>query len=216
MPARSLSLAALALVVLSAALAGHAPQVIEFSPGEIADWPRREFDGAVTYRLVADDGPAVEAIAEDGATALYYEIEIDASQTPWLEWSWRVDELPRGEASERDKAGDDYGARIYVVQEGMFGKLSARALNYVWSRKLAPGTRWPNAFTGRARMISVQQGDARRGEWVTHRRDLREDWRAAFGKAPRTIHGIAIMTDSDNTGSRAVARYGSIRFTADE
>lgn len=213
---RILPLAILALTTLPAAFADEAPDRLEFTPAEIADWPQREFDGAVTYRLVEDDRPAVEAIAEDGATALYHEIEIDVSETPWLEWSWRVDELPQGEASEREKAGDDYGARIYVVQEGFFGKLSARALNYVWSRELAPGTQWPNAFTGRAQMISVERGDERRGEWVTYRRDLREDWQAAFGEAPGTIHGIAIMTDSDNTDSRSVARYGRIRLLPDE
>ena len=167
---RILPLAVLALTTLPAAFADETPDRLEFTPAEIADWPQREFDGQVTYRLVEDDRPAVEAVAEDGATALYHEIEIDVSETPWLEWSWRVDELPQGEASEREKAGDDYGARIYVVQEGFFGKLSARALNYVWSRELAPGT----------------------------------------------IHGIAIMTDSDNTDSRSVARYGRIRLLSDE
>ncbi|MDZ7784053.1 MAG: DUF3047 domain-containing protein [Halioglobus sp.] len=212
MLARSLPLVFAALFVLSAAFASG----IEFTPAEIADWPQREFDGPVTYRLVENGRPAVEAIAENGATALYREIEIDVSETPWLEWSWRVDALPRGEASEREKAGDDYGVRIYVVQEGFFGKLSARALNYVWSRELEAGTRWPNAFTSRARMISVEQGDERLGEWITYRRDLREDWQAAFGEAPGTIHGIAIMTDSDNTDSRAAARYGSIRLRARE
>jgi hypothetical protein len=214
--ARRILLAVIASLPALDAPANEARDGLEFTPAAIADWPQREFDGAVTYRLVEDDRPAVEAIAEDGATALYREIEIDIGETPILEWSWRVDELPRGEASEREKAGDDYGARIYVVQEGLFGKLSARALNYVWSRELAPGTRWPNAFTSRARMISVEQGNERSGEWVTYRRDLRADWREAFDEAPGTIHGIAIMTDSDNTDSRAAARYGSIRFRSDE
>lgn len=216
MPARRVLLAVIASLVVSDALADDAPETLEFTPAEIADWPQREFEGAVTYRLVEDDRPAVEAIAEDGATALYREIEIDVGETPILEWSWRVDELPGGAASEREKAGDDYGARIYVVQEGLFGKLSARALNYVWSRELEPDTRWPNAFTDRARMISVERGDNRRGEWITYRRDLRADWREAFDEVPGSIHGIAIMTDSDNTDSRAAARYGSIRFRPDE
>lgn len=216
MAIRNLPLAVLALTALPIAFAGEAPDGIEFLPAEIAAWPEREFDGDVIYRLVEDDRPAVQAIAEDGATALYREVEIDVGETPWLEWSWRVDELPQGDAGEREKTGDDYGARIYVVREGFFGKLSARALNYVWSRELEAGTQWPNAFTGRAHMISVEQGGERRGEWVTYRRNLREDWQAAFGEAPGTIHGIAIMTDSDNTDSRAAARYGRIRFLPGE
>lgn len=211
-----LALAVLGLIALPAAFADEASDRLEFTPAEIAEWPQREFDGEVIYRLVDGDRTAVEAISEDGATALYHEVEIDVSETPWLEWSWRVDELPQGDASEREKGGDDYGARIYVVQEGFFGKLSARALNYVWSRELEAGTQWPNAFTGRAHMISVERGDERRGEWVTYRRDLREDWQAAFDEAPGTIHGVAIMTDSDNTDSRSAARYGRIRFLPKE
>ena len=186
---------------------------VVFEPSAIAEWPRRVFDGEVDYRLVdGGDGPAVEATAADAATALYREVDIDLAQTPVLEWRWRVERLPAGDAGERTKAGDDYAARIYVVREGLFGKLSARALNYVWARALPAGTEWPNAFTERARMIAVASGDERAGRWVVHRRDLRADWREAFGEAPGRIHGVAIMTDSDNTDSRAHAYYGRIRF----
>lgn len=201
------------LLATLASLPAVAAEPIVFEAGAIAEWPRRNFDGEVTYRLAEIGGrSAVEAIAEDGATALYHEVEVDLARTPVLEWSWRIDDLPSGEAGERTKAGDDYAARIYIVREGLFGKLSARALNYVWSRALPPGTEWPNAYTQRNRMIAVASGAERAGQWVTHRRDVRADWHAAFGEAPGHIHGICIMTDSDNTDSRARALYGRIRF----
>ena len=210
MSAARASLAAACLLGAATAAAGPA---IEFAPADIADWPRRVFDGETAYELTEADGRrAVRAVADDAAAALYREIEVDLEATPVLEWSWRVDALPSGDAGERTKAGDDYGARIYVVREGLFGRLSARALNYVWSRREPVGASWPNAFTGRARMIAVTSGRERLGEWVTHRRDVRADWRAAFGEAPGRIHGVAIMTDADNTGSTARALYGRIRF----
>lgn len=207
MAARALAL--LAALASGPVLAGP----VAFAPEAIADWPRRAFEGEVDYRLVEAGGRgAVEALADDAASALYREIEIDLGATPILEWSWRVEHLPTGEADERTRAGDDYAARIYVVREGLFGKLSARALNYVWTRELPTGSEWTNAFTDRARMIAVASGRERTGQWITHRRDLRADWRAAFGEAPGNIHGVAIMTDSDNTDSRAHAYYGRIRF----
>jgi hypothetical protein len=61
-------------------------------------------------------------------------------------------------------------------------------------------------------MRAVASGPARTGEWTTHRRDVRADWRAAFEESIERIDGIAIMTDADDTGSRARARYGTIRF----
>lgn len=186
-----------------------------FPPRAMAEWDTRTFAGETRYRLdPAGSRPALVATAEGTASARYHEVDIDLERTPILEWSWRIEALPRGDASERERAGDDYAARVYVVREGLFGRLSARALNYVWSRREPAAASWPNAYTGRARMLAVASGAGRTGEWVTHRRNVRADWRAAFGESIKHIDGIAIMTDADDTGSRARARYGTIRFRA--
>lgn len=189
----------------------------------VGDWPddldgpwlQREFDGTTQYRAAEGDPATIVAHADGTASALYREIDIDLEKTPYLQWSWRVDRLPDIMVDETEKAGDDYGARIYVVKEGFFGKLSARALNYVWSQRQAAGDRWPNAFTDRAILWSVQHGPGRTGEWITYTRDIRADWRAAFGNDIESLDGVALMTDADNSGSRAAARYGRIRFCSD-
>lgn len=184
-------------------------------PGDLGGpWRQREFVGTTRYTAVDGPPPAVHAVAEASASALYRELEVDVTRTPWLQWSWRVEQLPDISAPETEKAGDDYGARIYVVREGLFGKLSAKALDYVWSQQQPAGSRWPNAFTGRAIMWSLQQGAESTGEWITYTRNIRADWRTAFGEDLERIHGVAIMTDADNSGSRAEARYGRIRFCA--
>lgn len=189
----------------------------EFAGADRGPWKTRVFDGRTHYEVVAgagaDGGPALRAIGDDAASALYREVEVDLTRTPYLRWSWRATELPRGTAPETEKAGDDYAARVYVVREGLFGRLGARALNYVWSRDQAPGTRWPNAFTGRAILWAVDGGRPG-GGWTTHTRDVRADWRAAFGDDIERIDGVALMTDADNTDSRAAALYGRIRFCA--
>jgi hypothetical protein len=41
------------------------------------------------------------------------------------------------------------------------------------------------------------------------------DYRAAFGEDPPPINGVAIMTDTDNTGESATAYYGDIVFKRD-
>ena len=207
---------------LSVLMAPFAPPMAQSAapmstPADIAQWPERSFDGDTAYTLVAyDGGEALEAVADGTASARYLELDIDLDATPYLEWSWRVDGLPTGEASERSKVGDDYAARIYVVREGLFGKLSARALNYVWSRREPIGASWPNAYTDRAMMRVVDSGADGLGTWRTHRRDLRADWLAAFGEPLDAVHGIAIMTDTDNTGSDARALYGAIRLLPPE
>jgi len=208
----------LALAVLSAALVAtaHAGGPV-WRPAGMADWPTHSFDGETDYARVEVDGrSALHALARDTASALYYAEAVDLRETPYIEWRWRIDELPDTEASERQPGGDDFAARVYVIKEGLFGRLTAQTINYVWSREQPVGTTWPGPFTERSVRRAVATGRERAGEWVTHRRNVRRDWREIFGEDIETIDGVAIMTDADNTGDRAQAHYGTIRFTADK
>lgn len=204
---------ALMAAVLLGGAPGRAETLADWREGIPTEWESQVFDGEARYVVDRDGERAfVRAESEDAASCLYRKIEIDVNRTPYLRWSWRVDTLPELEASERTKPGDDYAARIYVVREGWLGQLTAKAVNYVWSSREPVGARWPNAFTSSAIMWSVDQGDERLGEWVEHTRNVRDDWRVAFGEDLDRIDGIALMTDADNSDSRACADYGSIRF----
>jgi hypothetical protein len=61
-------------------------------------------------------------------------------------------------------------------------------------------------------MIIVESGAADLNRWVTEERNVYEDYKAAFGEEPPSISGVAIMTDTDNTGESATAFYGDILF----
>jgi hypothetical protein len=61
-------------------------------------------------------------------------------------------------------------------------------------------------------MIVVESGAADLNRWVTEERNVYEDYKAAFGDEPSLISGVAIMTDTDNTGESATAFYGDIVF----
>jgi hypothetical protein len=61
-------------------------------------------------------------------------------------------------------------------------------------------------------MIVVESGPARLNRWVQEKRNILEDYRKAFGNPPPLISGVAVMTDSDNTGESATAHYGDIIF----
>ncbi|TQV61529.1 MAG: DUF3047 domain-containing protein, partial [Halothiobacillaceae bacterium] len=86
------------------------------------------------------------------------------------------------------------------------------ALNYIWARAEKPGEIIPNAYTRRAMMIVVRSGQAKAGQWLVETRNVREDYRRAFGEEPPPISGVAIMTDTDDTGGKATAWYGDIVF----
>ena len=60
-----------------------------------------------------------------------------------------------------------------------------------------------------------ESGASRLGQWVEQERNLYEDYVRAFGGGGPDVTGIAIMTDTDNTGQKATAYYGNIYFTSE-
>jgi len=54
--------------------------------------------------------------------------------------------------------------------------------------------------------------EARLIQWLNEERNPDEDYKKAFGDEPSMISGLAIMTDTDNTGESATAYYGDILF----
>ena len=197
------------LAALSLPIGAAGPvEVARFSAGSLEGWVAKTFKGETRYAL--RDG-ALCAESRAAGSGMYREMRIDLAVTPVLRWSWRLGRLP-APGDERSKSGDDYAARVYVVFSGGAFFWRTRAINYVWSANQPVGASWPNAFTGNARMLGVQSGAARAGEWVSEQRDVRADFRRLFGKDIDHADAVAIMTDTDNGGGEAAACYGDIVF----
>ena len=81
---------------------------------------------------------------------------------------------------------------------------------------LAAGTTAWSPYTNRIRMVVVESGSARAGQWVEEARDLEADFRAAFGeqwgKPMPAVTGIAAGNDTDQTGESAIAWFGDFRL----
>jgi len=185
----------------------------QFSADDILDWEPHSFAGETRYeRVEIDDRTAIHAICEGGtASGLFYREDVDLRETPIIEWEWRVDETFSG-IDETVKAGDDYAARVYVVDESGVLRWRTRALNYVWASEKAKGEDWPNAYASQARMIAMRSGEDGGSGWQTERRNILEDFRRYHDREPDTINAVAIMTDCDDVGEPVEAWYGNIRF----
>ena len=180
------------------------------SPDDSGDWEEEEFEGETRYRVVELDGRRVlEAESVATASSLYLEREIDLTATPVLEWRWRI-EKPLSLPDERIKDGDDFAARVYAVAPGEGWFSLPIAINYVWAGEAQVGDAWPNPFTSNVMMVAVDSGDANAGTWRSHRRDVRADFLRFFGREVDELEGIAVMTDSDNSGLSARAWYGEM------
>jgi hypothetical protein len=203
--------------VLCASLAGAADRVSvgAFSTGNLDGWTAKIFSGETEYAIVENQGRRVlRAVSRATASGMYKRVQVDLTKTPYLHWSWEV-ENTLGALDETVKAGDDYPARVYVIASGGIFFWQTRAVNYVWANRQPQGAVWPNAFTASNRMIAVRSGDSQLGRWLDERRNVREDFRRVFGRDVLSVDAVALMSDSDNSGKAAVAHYGDIYFSAD-
>ena len=114
--------------------------------------------------------------------------------------------------NEFTKAGDDYCARIYVIFKHATFFWKTELLTYVWSSNQPIGATWPNAYTSNAMTVAVQSGSKNLGRWLSQKRHVSADYRRLFGKDRQVADGVALMTDTDNSGQSATAYYGNIFF----
>ncbi len=192
----------------------------------------KNIDRHTLYRLVKDgDTTVVRADSLDSASGLIRNITIHLKEYPFIQWRWKIENiLEKGDVHRKE--GDDYPARIYVAFEYDPGKLNffekvqyqaakllygqyppLGAISYIWESRAPAGTIVPNPFTSRVKMIVVESGAEKLNRWVREERNVYEDYIKAFGKEPPAVSGVAIMTDTDNTGESATAFYGDIQFT---
>lgn len=204
------------LLFLVALTPCHADEIVvgQFSQGDLNGWQEKSFAGHTQYQIISSaHGKVLQANSHGAASGLFKEITIDLTKTPWLNWSWRIDNTLNGN-NERTKQGDDYPARVYVIVSGGLFFWKTLALNYVWSNQQAVNSEWDNPFTRSAKMVAVRSGTAETGSWVNQKRNVREDLKRVFGKDIKEIHAVAVMTDSDNTDATTTAMYGDLFFSS--
>ena len=187
------------------------------------------------YLVVREgEGWVLRAESDAAASGLYRPLDLDPKVYRILSWRWKVENV-LAKADPRRKEGDDYAARVYVAfqydpsgaslwERSRFGAYRlfygryppGVALNYVWESRLPVDTVLDNAYSARAKIVVAQSGGALAGTWVTETHDIYADYRRIVGGGgePPRIEGIALMTDTDDTGERAVAYYDAITLRA--
>lgn len=193
----------------------------ESAPGNIpGHWRRLNFPtipNTTLYRLEIDPrfGPVIKADAANSASILSRILDVDPAQYPELSWSWKISK-PLQESSLTDPGGDDFPARILVS----FGHSAAKSsmpeatLCYVWAAVEEVGRMVKSSDHAALTTIVASNNAAGVGGWNTVKRNIVEDYRAAYGTEPPRILSISLMTDADDTDSRVSAWYGPIELSS--
>ncbi|HYW56100.1 MAG TPA: DUF3047 domain-containing protein [Polaromonas sp.] len=204
-------------------------QTAENAPPPV--WRHQSFPGkqASQFKYVRLDGrDAIAATSLSSASMVRQVVRVEPAQLDGVRFSWMVPELI-ALADMGVRESDDSPVRIVLAFEGDRSKLSAKntmlselanalsgepmpyaTLMYVWCNTRQPGSVIVNDRTDRVRKLVVESGEARLHQWINYERNIRADYKKAFGEEPGALVGIAIMTDSDNTRSKAKAWYGPV------
>lgn len=174
---------------------------------------------------------AIHAKSDKSASGLVFRHGGAVAETPVLRWRWKIaGTVPGGD--EKHKSGDDYAARVYVTfkyepsRVGVTTRLKYAAVKavrgelpphnaiaYIWANKLAAGESAPSPYTKRVMMVAARSGNDAAGQWRSEERDVLADYRRLFGEEPPPYAGIALMTDTDNTGASAEAWYADVTLS---
>jgi len=184
------------------------------------------------YNLVDDAGVTVlHAVADNAASALALPLHFDVRSAPIVSWRWKIAGLiPDADSAVASR--EDAPARIVfefdgdkrkltLVERAIYGvsqhvagrELPYATLMYIWANHAPVGAVIANPRTRRVQMIVASSGAAGVGAWQSLTRDVRADFRRAFGEEPGALRAVGVLTDTDNTDGHAEAWYGDIRFT---
>ena len=185
-----------------------------FSSGKLDGWEKKVFSGETFYGLIMLDNETVlKADSQDSASGLVKKITVDLHKYPYLNWRWRIENrLEKGD--EKQKSGDDYSARIYVIDSGGLFFWITKVLGYVWSDNSPKGASWPNPYVkNNVQMLAIRSIKDDTSTWYSEKHNVYEDFKRLFGKDIHYIDAVALMTDSDNSDGHAEAYYGDIFFS---
>lgn len=174
--------------------------------------------------------PQLHFLSNSSASALIYSSRLTFTDSSVLRWKWLVNKAPQT-TDPTTKQGDDYAIRIYIIASNKNSALSTwdkmrlafadkfgeekpgPTLGYVWTATTAKHRCNPSPYTSLVRLIAIQ-GEP--GSWSTEAVYPERDFRECFGAPLSDTARIALMTDSDNSGTSSEGYVSSLTLETGE
>lgn len=177
-----------------------------------------------TYEIVTKNGRTyLKTQSNASASALVSKKTFNSFIYPHLRWRWKVENIYK-RWNGKEKSGDDYPIRIYVMfpydpklasfsERVLYETLKTvqgkyppyRTLNYVWASDQITDDVFSSPYTSTVKIIIREKGKAKVGQWIDEKANIIDDYKKAFGNVPPDKAVIAIMNASDNTGETAIS-----------
>jgi hypothetical protein len=155
----------------------------------------------------------IKAESLGSRSTLYREVGEKGRDLPILAWRWKISNVVRS-AIETKRDRFDAAARVITIF-GRKGSLkgiegtepSGFRIDYIWASHLPRGHIFDHPGKKYCKVFVLESGEKKTGEWVFERRNLREDYKKAFGTEPNGLLAIGIQTDTDHSNEMVTAYY---------
>ena len=183
-------------------------------PGQLPmgwKWRKRDKKKLKPYRVAELNGNHYLAARDSGSSVIMLKFSHwNPREYPIMTWCWRVDVLPSG-GDERYGRTNDSAAGLYVnFSMNWIG--IPKYIKYVWSSTLPAGTVGRRKRIARPWFFVIESGEEKMGRWIFEQTDLYRDYQRVYeGKMTDRTIGLGLLTDANNTNSRAEASYADVR-----
>jgi hypothetical protein len=153
----------------------------------------------------------IRLMSHSSSFGLHKSVDVNLKEFPILSWKWKVDLVPpMGDI--REKAKDDQAAQVYVVFPAWL-KFRSLMIGYLWDSNAPAGTVTDGHSANPTKVIVLQSGKQQLGKWVQERRNVAEDYKRLFGKAPdKHVGRVAIWVNTQHTNASAEATFADMQF----
>ena len=180
-------------------------------------WEEKIFKGKTNFVVHQENEKGfLNAASQDACSGLYAKVDYEATPDLYLSWKWKAIRFPQKKEPGHlsNKSEDDFAARVYVIFPGS-SFFKSDVIEYVWDEKIPSGTAATSPYSERVKLFVIQNGAPapENDGWREEERNLHADYQKLFGRRPERPAGVvALMSDSDNTGTQSEASFADFTF----
>jgi hypothetical protein len=155
----------------------------------------------------------IKAESLGSRSSLFKEVKGKEKNHPFLSWKWKISNVVCS-AIETRKDRFDAAARVMVVFGGersysvlRGGEPAGLKIEYIWATHLPRSHVFDHPGEGNCKVFVLESGEGKAGKWVYEKRNIRNDFKRAYGTEPPGVLAIGIQTDTDHSNEMVTAYY---------
>ncbi len=203
----------LILVLLQLPFGPSPSEKPEEKPSPVKGWQMVSYFAVPPTQYSRAGKGVIKAESLGTRSSLFKEVAEKEKNFSILSWGWKVSNVVRS-AIETRKDRFDTAVRVMVVfgEKRGFGILgigepTGSKIEYIWANRLPKGRIFDHPAEKSCKVFVLESGESKVGQWLYEKRNIRKDYKTAFGEEPTGLIAIGIQTDTDQSNEMVTAFY---------